>query len=82
MSCWCDHGPWHYHGYPYPPQYPPPQYPPGYYPPEELDERPVRRRRRGRDLEELEDYLQDLQDEIDRVKEELAAMRQSGETES
>lgn len=84
MSCWCGHGPWHYHGYPYPPQYPPPYPPPGYYPPEELDERAVRRRRRrrGRDPEELEDYLQDLQEEIDRVRQELAAMRQSGETES
>lgn len=83
MSCWCGHGPWHYHGYPYPPSYPPVQYPPpGYYPPEELDERPARRRRRrrGRDPEELEDYLQDLQEEIDRVRQELAAMRQSGES--
>ena len=85
MSCWCGHGPWHYHGYPYPPQYPPPQYPPpGYYLSEELDDRPVRRRRRRRtrDPEELEDYLQDLQEEIERVRHELAAMRQSGEGES
>ncbi|GAB2731239.1 hypothetical protein [Nocardioides pakistanensis] len=89
MSCWCGHGPWHYHGYPYPPQYPPqyppPQYPPpGYYPPEELEDRPVRRRRRrrARDPEELEDYLQDLQEEIDRVRQELTALREPGETES
>jgi hypothetical protein len=85
MSCWCGHGPWHYHGYPYPPPYLPPQYPPSaYYQPEELDERPVRRRRRrrARDPEELEDYLQDLQEEIDRVRQELTALREAGETES
>ena len=79
MSCWCGHGPWHHYGYTYPPQYPPP----AYYPPEEFYDRPARRRRRRRrDPEELEDYLQDLQEEIDRVRGELAAMRESGETES
>jgi hypothetical protein len=84
MSCWCGHGPWHHYGYGYPPQYPPPEYPPpAYYPPEEFYDRPRRRsRRRARDTEELEDYLQGLQDEIDRVRHELAAMRQAGDGEA
>jgi len=78
MSCWCGHGPWHYHGYAYPPPYPPP----AYYPPEEPYGPPRRRRRRRREPEELEDYLQDLQEEIDRVRQELAALREAGETDS
>jgi len=84
MSCWCGHGPWHHQGYPYPPLYPPPQYPPSAYypPPEPYDRPPRRRRRRARDPEELEDYLQDLQEEIDRVRQELAALREAGETDS
>ncbi len=93
MSCWCGHGPWHHQGHVYPspyppphyppPQYPPPQYPPpAYYPPGEPYERPRRRRPRGRDPEELQEYLQDLREEIDRVSDELAAMRESDEAES
>lgn len=86
MSCWCGHGPWHHQGHLYPPQYAPPvQYPPpAYYPPDEFDDRPAprRRRRRRRDPEELEDYLQDLQEEIDGVRQELTALRESGETDS
>jgi hypothetical protein len=50
MSCWCGHGPWHYRGYPYPPQayYPPPDYgqPPG-------------QRSRSSDSQDLAEYLHD-----------------------
>ncbi|HSK33363.1 MAG TPA: hypothetical protein VK903_07755 [Propionicimonas sp.] len=60
----------------YAPQYPPPPY----YPPPEEYEGPRRRRRRRRDADELEDYLQDLEDEIGRVRRELAAQREPGES--
>jgi len=77
MSCWCGHGPWHYYqGYPYSPQY---LAPPAYHPPEEPYERPRRRQRRGRDPEELEGYLQELEDELRLVRRELAEMRGSSE---
>ncbi len=79
MSCCCGHGPWHHQGCHAPPQYQPPPYPQsGYYPPEEFYEQPARRHRRrhGRDPEELGDHLEDLQVEIDRVRQELAAMRE------
>jgi hypothetical protein len=59
--------------------------PVGVLPAEEFYDRPVRRRRRRprpRDPEELADYLQDLQEEIDRVRQDLAAMRESGSTEA
>jgi len=78
MSCGCGHGPWHRYGCAYPPQYPPS----AYYPPEDFYERPDRRRRRRAHPEDLEDYLQSLQEEIDRVRQELAAMRESREKES
>ncbi len=79
MSCWCGHGPWHYHGYPYPPAYGPP--PGTYYPPGE----PYgygRRRRRRADAEELADYLDELQAEVARVRRELDDLRATGTTES
>lgn len=73
MSCWCGHGPWHYYqGYPYPPPagYGPP--PSEYYPPAS----PVRRlRRRRADAEELTDYLEDLEEEIARIRGELDELR-------
>lgn len=74
MSCCCGHGHYHHQGCYSPSPYPPP----GYYPPEDLYEPPGRgrRRRRGRNPEELEDYLQGLQGEIDLVRQELAAMRE------
>lgn len=73
MSCWCGHGPWHHHGYAYPPPaYPPPAYPPPYYEPV-----PPRRGRRAR-VEDLERYLSDLNDELARVREELAEHRSEG----
>lgn len=78
MSCWCGHGPWHYHGYPYPPMaaYAPP---PAYYPPAE----PYGRRRRGRvDAEELADYLHELEEEITRIRRELDELRSSDTGES
>lgn len=83
MSCWCGHGPWHYHGYPYPPMaaYAPQ---PAYYPPAEPAE-PYgrRRRRRGRvDAEELADYLHELEEEITRIRRELDELRSSDTGES
>lgn len=67
MSCWCGHQPWHYdcRGHPYPA---------GYYAPEEAHERP-RRRRRGPDSEQLDDYLAELADELKQVRRELAELR-------
>jgi hypothetical protein len=76
MSCWCGHGPWHRYAHGRPPQY--------YYPSGAYHDQAHRRgcRRRSRDPEELEDYLRDLQEEIDRVRQDLAAIRESGEGES
>ena len=75
MSCWCGHGPWHYHGYPYPPQaYGPP--PSMYYPPGQ----PYRRRRP--DAEELADYLGELEAEVARIRRELDELRKPGTSES
>lgn len=42
-------------------------------------DQPGPRRGRGRGSEELEDYLQGLQEEIEQVRRELAAMRESKE---
>ena len=81
MSCWCGHGPWHYGGCGHPMHYPPHYPPPPYYPPPEAFESPSRRQRRRRDPEELEDYLQHLEDEIGRVRRELAAQRAQDESE-
>jgi hypothetical protein len=74
MSCWHAHGPW-CHGYqPYPPPeyYPPPE---SYYPP------PRRSRRRARDADDLADYLRDLEDEIARVRRDLADLQGAGTAE-
>ncbi|MCZ4581997.1 hypothetical protein M0655_18805 [Gordonia amicalis] len=81
MSCWCGHGPWHYHGYPYPPPgaYAPPPPPPAYYAP---DEQYGRRRRRRADAEELADYLQDLEEEVTRIRHELDELRGSDASKS
>jgi hypothetical protein len=78
MSCWCGHGPWHYHGYPYPPAaaYGPP--PAMYYPPAE----PYRRRRRRADAGELADYLDELEAEVARIRRELDELRRTDATES
>ena len=78
MSCWCGHGPWHYHGYPYSaPAYAPP--PAAYYPPTE----PYgRRRRRQADAEELADYLQELEAETAHIRRELDELRKTNTTEA
>lgn len=80
MSCWCGHGPWHYHGYPYPPAaaYGPP--PAAYYPPPA--EPYGRRRRRRADAEELADYLSELEAEVARIRRELDELRATETTES
>ena len=69
MSCWCGHGPWHHDRYSYPP--------PGYPPPEPYG----RPRRRRLDADELADYLQELGEEIARVRRDLDEIRGSGTTE-
>jgi hypothetical protein len=71
MSCWCGHEPWHYcrgsrYGY---------GYPPDYYPYEPAEDRPRARRRRGRDDQQVEDYLQDLAEEVQQLRRELAELR-------
>jgi hypothetical protein len=77
MSCWCGHGPWHYHGYPYAPQaYTPP--PAAYYPAEPYG----RRRRRRADAEELSEYLDELETEVARLRRELDELRGTETTES
>jgi hypothetical protein len=90
MSCWCGHNQWHHYGYAYPPPaygppaygppaYAPPAYPPAGYPPAAYP--PPRRARRGRRarIEDLEAYLADLETELTRVREELAAHRRAAE---
>ena len=72
MSCWCGHGPWHHYGYAYPPSYGPR----GAYPPPTDDYHqghhgPPLPPRRRRDPEELQDYLQDLEEELTRLRQEL-----------
>lgn len=73
MSCCCGHAHWHCDHLPgYPPGgYPPPVYPPSDYGPP----RGLRRRVRRSRMEDLEDYLQDLEAELTRVREELTAYR-------
>lgn len=59
----------------------PPQYTqPSCYPAPEEYEGPRRRRMRRRNPEELEDYLQDLEDEIGRVRRELVGQRERGQS--
>lgn len=79
MSCWCGHGPWHHWGpgyrygraYGYGPEY---GYGPGMGP--GLARGPRRRRSR---IEDLEEYLGDLQEEMAAVRAELEEMkRRSG----
>lgn len=79
MSCCCGHYPCHYHGYPHPAAYGPP--PPAYYPVAEPYGYGSRRRRRP-DVEDLADYLQDLEAEIARVRRELDELRKTEATES
>ncbi|MBF6354941.1 hypothetical protein IU449_10355 [Nocardia higoensis] len=87
MNCWCGHGPWHYHGYAYPPggaYGPPPAYYPAVEPPEPYGYG-RRRRRRGQgraDADELADYLHELEEEIVRLRRELDELRNSGTDES
>ena len=78
MSCgWCGHGYCPHHGdghchhcgHAYGPPPPWPDYGPGYGPP--------RRRRRAPDEEDLAAHLEDLEQEIGRVREELESMRRS-----
>jgi hypothetical protein len=85
MSCWCGHrpwhdwhGPWHHWGYEYGPPPGPgyeagygpgPGYGPGYGP-------GPRRRARARE-DDLAGYLEDLEDEVRRVREELDRLRGS-----
>lgn len=83
MSYCCGHGPWHCHGYPYPPAYGPP--PAAYYPPGEpygYGYGHRRRRRRRVDTEDLADYLEDLEEEVARVRRELDELRETDTTES
>ena len=75
MSCWCGHGPCHYRGhhgygrgYAYGAGYvygPPPGQPVPF---------PARRGRRARDLE---DYAEDLEEELARVRRELQELRRA-----
>lgn len=78
MSCCCGHGAWHRRDDCGPPRC----WRTTYYPHEDFYDRPMRRRRRGGDPEELEEHLKNLQDEIDDVREELASLRKAGETQS
>jgi hypothetical protein len=85
MSCWCGHGPWHHGGYPYPP-YPPEEYwppPRRFGPPPQWYAPPAgyRTRRREAAAEDLAEYLNDLEEEIARVRRELERMRESGSVE-
>jgi hypothetical protein len=77
MSCgWCGHGHCpacgyghcHHYGYGYGPP-PWPGYGPGY--------EPRRRRRRALEEEDLAAYLEDLQEEVSRVREDLESLRGS-----
>ena len=78
MSCgWCGHGHCpacgyghcHHYGYGYgPPSWP--DYGPGYA--------PRRRRRRAVREEDLAAYLEDLEEEVSRVREDLESLRRSG----
>ncbi|ANS32020.1 hypothetical protein R1CP_37070 (plasmid) [Rhodococcus opacus] len=80
MSCWCGHGPWHYHGYHYPPAavYAPP--PPSPYYPETEPYGPPRRRRP--DAEELAEYLHGLEEEMARIRREIDDLRRADTGES
>lgn len=70
MSCgWYGHGHCHHCGY----GYGPPPYWAGYGP----GYGPRRRSRRAADEEDLAAYLEDLEQEISRVREELAGLRRS-----
>jgi hypothetical protein len=75
MSCWCGHGPWHHYGYAYPPR--------GYpdYPSPECWA-PGRGSRRRRSDDELERHLVGLEEELARLREELAAQRRGEGTSS
>ncbi len=77
MSCRCGHGPWHHwgHGYCY-------GYGPGYgygSPPGQPYPRSARRGKRAR---ELEDYVQDLEEELAHVRRELQELRDTETRES
>jgi hypothetical protein len=78
MQCWFGHGPWHYHGYPYPPPYPVPGH---YFPPEFGPPPRWGTRRRPADADELAEYLQPLEEEIARVRRDLDELRGSGAAE-
>lgn len=84
MSCWCGHGPWHYHEYPYMRSaYAPPAvcaHPPSTYP---VAGGYGRRRRLGRraEADELADYLHELEAEIAHIRGELDELRATDATE-
>jgi len=82
MSCCCGHGPCHcHHGYTCPSAYGPP--PVGYYPtPEPYGYGYGHRRRRRVDVEDLAEYLQDLETEVARVRRELNELRTTDTTDS
>jgi hypothetical protein len=69
MRCWCGHGPWHHWGpgCGYGPGY---GYGPGFGP--GVARGPRRRRAR---VEDLEDYLGDLEDEVAAVRAELEELK-------
>jgi hypothetical protein len=82
MPCWCGHhGPWcrwgHHYGGGYGPGY---GYGPGAYgPPPWAGQAPRGWRRRDR-VADLESYLEDLEAEVQTVREELEAARTSSES--
>lgn len=79
MSCWCGHGPWHHHGYSYPAQFPPPGYPPPGYPPPGYLSSPAesvgRRRGRGSEVDELADQLEELAEQMARIRQAVDELR-------
>ena len=76
MGCWCGHGPWHHWGYG--PGYPPPWYEPAGYGPPGYERRRGRRPALARlDEEDLRDYLEDLEEEVARVRQDLERLSES-----
>jgi hypothetical protein len=73
MGCWHGHGPWHGCGGP---GY---WYDPGLRPDYDYEYGPRWRPRRPPGGEELADYLDELEDEVARVRAELGAMRRDRE---
>lgn len=75
MSCWCGHGAWHHHVYPYPPPYLPPYASPGSHPPPRERHQAPHPPHHPAGPDELQDYLRQLEAEAARVRRELEDMR-------